>query len=246
MPYTLAHPILIYPLKNKRFQNYFNFSALFFGAMSPDFDYFLNLNFYGDLGHHFPQTVWFCLITTFSACYLFHNLTKPALIASLPAFLEEKFSSYQSERFELKSKRDFLVFTYSALIGSFSHLFLDHFTHKTGFFVEKFEFLQSSIFGYQVFKLLQLGLGGLGILALIWFIFSLQSNHTIKAINPKTALAKTIWWILYSIFVFASSSIFAYSQSSFGIASLALCITAFGFLGLIISSFFDFKNLSLD
>ncbi len=56
-------------------------------------------------------------------------------------------------------KKNWLVVIISILIGSFSHLFWDNFTHKDGFFVEKLTFLTKSIKVYNidlyVFKILQ-------------------------------------------------------------------------------------------
>ena len=49
MPLTFAHPAAILPFSRK--SKYINFSAMVFGSMAPDFEYFLRGQPMGGIGH---------------------------------------------------------------------------------------------------------------------------------------------------------------------------------------------------
>ncbi len=175
MPFTFSHPAIILPLQ-KASPKYFNFTALVIGSLAPDLPYFLSLS-YTDYGHHLPGLMALGLPLTLIFSWLFHNLIKIPLISNLPKFIQTKLPINSLKPFQLRDSKDWLVFAYSAILGIFSHIFWDGFTHVDGFFVERISFLQ------DIFEFLQILSSFVGLLAIVVYI-----AHILFSTDPKSRL----------------------------------------------------------
>ncbi len=153
MPFTFCHPALILPL-TKINANRISATGLIIGSMSPDFEYFIKMRMEKIHGHHLGGLFYFDLPLTLLLAILFHALVRDTLILSSPEFVRKKYMPFVGMNWIFWLRRHWFVFLYSALIGIFSHIFWDGFTHTNGYFVQHIPFLQGSteIFGVHLKK----------------------------------------------------------------------------------------------
>ena len=149
MPFTLAHPIAILPFSRCR---YCYFPALVIGSLSPDFVYFLHGRAVSG-GHGLADMLWPNLPLCFAVYWLYLALWRDTLSDFLPNCLNA--APYRpSENVDFhKIKAVALAFIPSALFGMGTHLFLDAFTHPTGWFVQHFPVLQQTVLFLPIFQM---------------------------------------------------------------------------------------------
>ncbi len=142
MPFTLAHPFILFPLKwiNKK---YISLTALVIGSMAPDFEYFIWMSPNAYVSHSVHGIYLFNLPLTFLFAFIFHITVKRPLLYHFPFFKDK----YLTEPFDYASylKNHWVIFTFSALLGIASHLVWDGFTHAQGYFVRHSNFLSEEI-----------------------------------------------------------------------------------------------------
>jgi hypothetical protein len=128
MPFTLSHPALVLPLRRTALP----FSALFIGAMTPDFNYFI-LEKTMD-AHTIPGVFTFCLPLGLILYFVFHLVLKYPVI-DLFTKRHAGFLTIHARHAKPGSIRQFPFLVLALCIGAFSHLFWDSFTHFNGWFV---------------------------------------------------------------------------------------------------------------
>ncbi|HKP63187.1 MAG TPA: DUF4184 family protein [Polyangiales bacterium] len=149
MPFTyFAHQVFVLPFKVAR-PRWFDGTALCIGSMAPDFAYaFEALPF--EFGSHtassqFTWTLPFTLLATLCV----RRLATP-LGEQLPSPLGLEVQALS------RSRHSPLVSAWSALLGGFSHVFVDGFTHGHGWAVAEFPSLRAEVFdAIPVSKVLQ-------------------------------------------------------------------------------------------
>lgn len=139
MPFPLAHPAAILPLR-RYCPRHLSFPALIIGSLSPDVGYcFGNLNA-GNFSHRFlAGSFGFCLPVGLVLVLVFYIARWP-VVGILP-------SSYRRAFLPLCQRpagSPFLI-VISLLIGAWTHLFLDSFTHPDGWLVEHLPVLQTPV-----------------------------------------------------------------------------------------------------
>jgi hypothetical protein len=174
LPFTFAHPAIVLPFWRVR---WLSFTALVFGSMAPDFEYFFRLRPYSAVSHTLVGLFVFDLPLSFLLALLFHRIVKRPLVACLPAPFDRGLGYAAAKPWMIGSLRDGLVFSYSAVIGSLTHIVWDAFTHQGAFMVSRLPLLQQRVplplagLDIPVYKLLQHGstLIGLSLIALaLW------------------------------------------------------------------------------
>ena len=167
MPFTLAHPAAVLPLRRTRLP----FSALVVGSMSPDFEYLLRLSPTSVVSHTPLGLVSFCVPASLVVLGLFHELWLPALRVLCGREVRPAGAGVP-QRSPLVLARGFLVMIVAILVGALTHLIWDAFTHEHGWAVARMPLLVRTVFetrwgGVRVYKLLQHGstLAGMGLLA---------------------------------------------------------------------------------
>jgi hypothetical protein len=165
MPFPLAHPAAVLPLR--RFcPKYLSLPALMVGSVSPDVGYcFGNLNV-GEFSHRFLGSIGFC----WPAGAVLLGLLYGALLPALER-LPDRYKPIIPPVF-LKPLGPPLVVLISLLIGAWTHLLWDSFTHKDGWFVGQIPLLQTSLasvagHNVRVFHLLWYACSFAGIILLI-------------------------------------------------------------------------------
>lgn len=184
MPFTLSHPVAILAFPRNR---YFHFPALVLGSMSPDFIYFLSGKPTSG-GHTLFASEWLNL----PLCLLFYAIYQGLLRKPLLAFMPSAWASDVPQPTAKNPLLWLLIFTYSAWIGMASHIALDAFTHKTGYFVAQFPLLQQVYF-LPIFKWLQYAGGVFGLLAIVIYQHKMAQRFPYR--SAKTARQKCNFWL---------------------------------------------------
>lgn len=130
MPFTLAHPAAIIPFARRQLVP----SALIVGSMSPDFLYLINLEPRGQFGHTIPGVFLFCLPIGMVILWIFHRLIKWPMLSLLPFSLQVRLVGPARDFNFWPITRQLLIIA-SLLIGAFTHIFWDGFTHEYGWAV---------------------------------------------------------------------------------------------------------------
>jgi len=150
MPFTPAHTAILFPA---RWINpaYISWTALIIGSMVPDAEYFIWLN----SGSYLSHTLWGILVfnipLTFLLAIAWHSFIRKGLVQKIP-FIKNKYSKNYILDFPILLKKNFIVFSISAIIGITSHLFWDSFCHAKGFMVHRIPYLIDylSVYGHQI------------------------------------------------------------------------------------------------
>jgi Domain of unknown function (DUF4184) len=172
MPFTLAHPAAVIPLRRVRL---LRTVPLVIGAMAPDIPYYLPWR----IAKHIPQTTH-TPIGTFTIdlpigllLLVFIWLLRRPLAAPLgPGGRDKCFTAL--ERFGSRPG-NWALAPLSLLIGSWTHLAWDSFTHPDGWMVSRISALSApvSVFSYtgELCHVLQYAssIFGLAVLA-VWFV----------------------------------------------------------------------------
>jgi hypothetical protein len=181
MPFTLAHPAAILPLR--RFcPRFCNFPALVFGSIAPDAGYCFGSPHMDDFSHSLVGSIEFCLPVGAIMLGFFYGLR---------LLVVEKLPDHWRKILEPFCRRPIgspLIAVASLLVGIWIHLLLDSFTHKNGWLVENFVFLQTSVFSvgdhdFKIFNLLWYLLSFAGI-TWLYFAWELWENASAEIRRP--------------------------------------------------------------
>jgi hypothetical protein len=173
MPFTLAHPAAVLPLRRAPLMRTV---PLIIGAMTPDVPYFLPWR----IAKHIPQGMTHTLPGTFTwdlpfgiLLLLFVWLLRVPLAAPLGPVSRAKCLA-AVERFGSRAA-NWALAPLSLLVGAWTHIFWDSFTHPGGWMVSRISALSApvSFFSYtaELCHVLQYASSvfGLAVLA-IWFL----------------------------------------------------------------------------
>jgi hypothetical protein len=145
-----------------------SFSALVVGAMAPDFLYFIQLSHSSRYGHTLPGIFFFSLPAGLVVLWIFHFLFKRPMLALAPDHLARRIS-WEDLQYSFWPASRFAWVAISVLIGIFTHVLWDDFTHESGLFVTMAPELKL-YFGLNMplYSLLQLGSTLVGAIFLAW------------------------------------------------------------------------------
>jgi hypothetical protein len=198
MPFTLSHPLAIVPLARTRLV----FSALVIGSMSPDFEYFVQLDQSGHASHSMLGVALFCLPASLLVYWLWHGFMKLFLVQILPTAAQRKLAPLCASA-PARPVAQAIWVVASVIVGAVTHVVWDSFTHPWGWPVQNFEFFHYQVtdngfLPMKVFKFLQYGssIGGLALLAWLGIRWYRQA----ATIETKPLFtARTRWALLCSI-----------------------------------------------
>ena len=178
MPFTFSHPAIILPLIKKF--TWISATGLIIGSMAPDLEYFSRMRILATYGHLWWDGLVFNILISLFYCFIFHFFVRNVLIDHLPNMFYQRFHDFQELNWIDYFKANSLGVIISIIIGIYSHLFWDAFTHEWGFFVQQIPFLQSTWFdfGYELkgYKFLQYFSSIIGLILITFWIFRLPVN----------------------------------------------------------------------
>ncbi|MDQ8012314.1 MAG: DUF4184 family protein [Flavobacterium nitrogenifigens] len=242
MPFTFSHPVIIVPLRYLP-KSWFSITALVIGSLTPDFEYFLRMKVKSDYSHTLYGIFWFDLPLALLLAFLFHNLTRNLLFQNLPSFIRSRILVFTDFNWNVYFKRNWLIVLISLLIGIFSHILWDAFTHKHGYFVNQITALQNtiSIFGTEIplWKIAQHSSTFIGAVILLIIFFRLPIKFTSPASINK------LYWI--SVILFAAAILFmrfTINPKAFNFGNLVVTfIASFLIATTTIPSIIKFKSI---
>ena len=180
MPCTFSHPAAVLPLR--RFcPGLLDFTALVIGSITPDLGYYTHTFAAATFAHTLTGSAVICLPSGIMLYFLFlwarepvcHILPAPHMQALLP--LCRKTPPFLPMRW--------LSVSISVILGAWTHILWDSFTHPTGWFVQRIAFLreplpgvETDIRGYYVLQQLST-LAGAGIIAFTYWKW--LKNHRV-------------------------------------------------------------------
>lgn len=158
MPFTFSHPALILPFTYLP-KRWVSFTGLIIGSLTPDFEYFLKMKIQGSFSHTLMGLFLYDLPFGVFLAFVFHRTVKNDLFQNLPMFFKARLSKFNRFQWVDYFKLNWIIVIFSILIGAFSHLLWDSFTHYDGYFVNLISTLKNKVelFGFQfsIFNLLQ-------------------------------------------------------------------------------------------
>ncbi|TWP24343.1 DUF4184 family protein [Apibacter muscae] len=192
MPFTFSHPAIVLPLRNLKI---FSCTGLIVGSMMPDFEYFLRMRIVGEHGHTALGVYYFDLPIGFLFTYIYHYCIRNTFIDHLPNFFRKRFILFKQFNWNNYLKEHFFVVVCSLLLGVYSHLFWDAFTHEYGYFVQKIPILKETIFKRPIYNILQ----HLSSIVGAWLIYySIKKMPVACNLNVYTNNVMIYWfWIVF-------------------------------------------------
>lgn len=196
MPFTAAHPALILPLQRLH-SRWFSSTGLIVGSIAPDFAYFLPPVYdLGKLSHSLKGLLYFDLPMTLVLAILFHGLLREQLLENLPDYFRKRALPVKPVKLSSYLPRNWHIFAVSALIGSFTHLFWDSFTHYNEYFVRNYSFLMQPVsvgaLKLPLSRVIQHASTVVGLSVILWHINTLP----VAPIAQRSWFTIMPYWIL--------------------------------------------------
>ncbi|HLK54143.1 MAG TPA: DUF4184 family protein [Candidatus Angelobacter sp.] len=227
MPFTLAHPAAVVPLRR-----FLVLPAAVVGSLAPDFHYFLNLAPRGHFGHSFKGIFFFCLPVGMVVLWIFQRFMKLPLLSLAPKSHQERLISL-AKPFCWRGVKRFSLIVASLLLGAITHLAWDAFTHEHGLVVRNIPDMRTPLeeFGTQrpLYNVLQHGSSLLGLALLAFWYWQWFKRTPPQPVPLHLQISeKTKQWIVGAILIFAacSAAICAYFRSD-SLASRTLFLSTF-------------------
>lgn len=219
MPWTFAHPIAVLPVA-KLSRNRLPLLALIIGSLSPDFGYYISMWRYSARAHDFIDSLY----TALPICLLlilFFSAFRAGILQLLPPSVSRLVEPHLPFIGSLFYPKHIILIILATILGIWSHILWDSFTHKSPQFAGWWPFVMAKIelFGMTLplYKLLQnmsslLGAIGLGYLT----VRAIRKQQTKQDVMLEViTTAHTISWQLYfgALLIISAGilSIFLYS-----------------------------------
>ena len=240
MPLTFCHPAIVLPLKKLK-PNWFSMTGLIIGSMSPDLEYFSRMEILATHSHLFLGVLYFDLPIALIYCFVFHLFVRNILINHLPDFFKERFTQFLNFDWINYFKKNWLIVIVSIIIGAYSHLFWDAFTHEWGYFAKLIPALQEVWFTKPIevkgYKFLQHFSTFLGAIFIAFWIYKM----------PKEPILKTkfdyIFWLKIILFTTIISTLrFVFFPIEIALGNLIVVVGMSGFLSLVIFGILEEKK----
>jgi hypothetical protein len=198
MPLTISHPVAVLPLKRLGLP----LSAMVAGSLSPDFEFLLWLRPHRAFFHTPAGLILACLPVSLAMLWVYHGLWAPAAKAWLGL---DPPGERPQELFRLKAGlRTWILIGVAVLVGAFTHVAWDAFTHQSGWVVRHVSALSLSIGPVHVYKALQHGSSLLG-LAILGGM-ALRRREALAAIPRERLIAAAAFLLIISALAIASAA----------------------------------------
>jgi len=193
MPLTIAHPAIILPVirysRNAAFS-----TGLVIGCLTPDFEYFLRAQLTSRVSHTILGQFIFCLPVGLILVLLWQAVIKRPLLQSIPRWARQRLGSVHQSR--ISTLTHWMLCALGLVLGSFSHIFWDAFTHETGYFVRLMPMLSdSSWHRIPLYKVAQHASTAMGLTAISIYVFRMRPTIEIPAASKP--------WQYWLIIVFS-------------------------------------------
>lgn len=207
MPFTLSHPAAILPVAAQpKLLQLLPLSALIIGSITPDLAYFLPFLPGSRTSHSFTGIFIFSIPTGLVFLWLFHALLKRPLLSLIPESHQRRLVPLCND-FRFLPLPQFGGITIAVVLGAFTHIAWDSFTHAGGWFVVNLPLLDQVAFiigthPFHLYSLLQHGstlVGGFALFVAYWRWY--QSVPAGKQIADPNISANKRWglWLVIGL-----------------------------------------------
>lgn len=219
MPFTVSHPVAILPLQ-RYLRPYVIFSALIIGSMIPDIDHFIPLYFLNIFTHTVPGIFSAAVPLGLLFFWIFqHHLKRPAIYL-MPRYIQSRLTQFEAP---ISLRQNFFKVILSLMLGAFTHILWDGFTHLNGIGVKLFPILRYSVFqvsGYDgtIYKILQHGGSIAALIVLARSIISWLKIQQAQPIRQQLHLSdkkKGFLWLSISLFSLLTGLVAAFYFNGF-------------------------------
>jgi hypothetical protein len=189
MPFTFAHPAVVLPLLRKK--GPLSTSGLIVGSLVPDFEGFLRMEVNGNWADSWPGILLFNIPVAIGILFLYHGLVKHLFLRILPYFLATRLVFSLTFNWVPYFRKHWVRVLISILLGVFTHLLWDDFTHYDGYIVNYYyDFFYRKLWGISLFNVFQFVSSVLGIILVFWFVLKLPEE---KAQLPSLKYRLMAW-----------------------------------------------------
>lgn len=191
MPFTFSHPAIVLPLE-KFTGKWLSMTGLIIGSITPDFEYFIRMKIKSEYSHTLIGTLWFNLPLGIFLCFVFHVIIKKELIENLPKIFQPRLHKLKEQEWTTYFKKNWIIICLSILIGAYSHILWDAFTHSNTYFVNKLGLDYTlGIYKIPCYKILQHTSTLIGGIYIIWFFLKMKKSDK-HVLSPK----KSFWFAI--------------------------------------------------
>jgi len=187
MPFTFSHPAIVLPLE-KFSGKWFSMTGLIIGSATPDFEYFIRMKIHSEYSHTIMGALWFNLPLAILLCFVFHSIIKRDLIENLPKTFQMRLHELKMYDWKSYFLKNWIIVCLSILIGVYSHILWDAFTHPNTYFVNLLS-LEKTVVGIPIYKILQHGSTFVGGMYIIWHFFNIKKSN-VPVSNPNK-----VYWV---------------------------------------------------
>jgi membrane-bound metal-dependent hydrolase YbcI (DUF457 family) len=169
MPFTIAHSVTAKPI-HRLSHGRLALPGLAVGAMAPDFEYLVHLSAHRTIGHTLPGLFVLCLPSALLVLFVWHRLVGPVLATLLRPGTGGLTNGW-ADSVGFGPPARFAWLCASIVIGSFSHITWDAFTHEGGVVVNLWSGFSHNIGPgwFPVYRWLQYGSSVFGMAVLgVW------------------------------------------------------------------------------
>ncbi|MFT6716634.1 MAG: hypothetical protein ACJA0Q_001278 [Saprospiraceae bacterium] len=234
MPFTFAHPAVLIPFKYLP-SKWYSVTGLIIGALVPDFEYFFRMKLSSTCSHTIQGLFLFNLPVAIVLSIVFHLIVKKPLFDNSPHIIQKRLESFVQLNWTTHFKNHYIAIIMSILIGAFSHIAWDSFTHEHGLMCRKILFLQNDFqmfkFHAPRFKVLQHSSTMLGFLAITYQFLKLPTSSVRKA-NPD----KYFWLIVFVIITLVVAMKFLTGLSIKQYGNVVVTFISASMIGVLVSA----------
>ena len=191
MPFTLAHPAAVIPLYRLA-RRRLSLSALVIGSMAPDFVYFLPMPVSGIMTHSLPGMALFCAPAGLLVYVVFTRFAKHPLTTLLPSAIFLRLAPQTPSR---SGVGHWCAIIAALMIGTFTHIAWDAFTHRNSVIVNSFDWLRMPLnlpsgMAVPLYKILQHTSSVLGLICLAACLLHWLTRTPMPAQQVSTSSAR--------------------------------------------------------
>jgi hypothetical protein len=220
MPFTLAHPAAVLPLK-RYCPRFLGFAGLVMGSVAPDAGYLFKLE---NFSHSFVGSFAFSLPVAIVMLALFYGLRR-RIVELLPDAQRRIFLPPCKQPVP-----SLFVMVISILIGAWTHLLWDSFTHRKGWLVVRLPFLQIQTVQWAHHRLLlcdvltyACSFAGVALLYFAYAQWREQADPALPRVSFQTGLRNALF---VGLLVLPIEALHHLIRSAAGYALVGLCSMA--------------------
>lgn len=217
MPWTFAHPAAILPLRSLCPAR-LDFAALVVGSLVPDLGYYLHRNDLATFAHGFAGSFLACLPSGLILYALVYLLREPLCFA-LPQ--PHRGALAASGRDSWSARVGLGTLALSVLLGAWTHLAWDAFTHREGWAVQHLALLREPLFrvgstGFPAYYLLQQASTIAGSLILLAAYRSWLKSRRVPVVLPAESgdVGRHLLWASTALVALAVAAPMAFRVAS--------------------------------